>query len=293
KKTDVNIHVLDEVINIVGLQIKKEISEKEIKSFEGSNVTVSIRVDNMGTIPLKGILIKETIPEDFLPKNKISEYKFKNSAGDIKSDNFELAIVPPDEDSTISHVIEITNKEQMKSVIGSNDFLELNYVFSAISPDNKKDYKFPLEVKSFYLKYKDQAEMQDFKYQDHADLKVFYVQEDVMSSDEEAPSVAIAHKRRKVSIGKEIFPGRNHDEFAIVVHVKNKSNVKLDNLDITDTFPLSFQLVSSSMKNEITKNAKDNTNTIAFNVDSILPFDEKEIMYYLKNITGKEIQFSE
>jgi len=293
KKTDVVIHVVDAVFNIVGLQIKKVILEKEIKSFEGSKINVLLQVDNMGTIPLNGILIKEIIPEDFLPKNKISDYKFKNSAGDIKSDNFEVKIVPPDEDSTKQHVIEITNKEQMKSVIGSNDFLELSYAFDAISPDNKKDYKFPLEVKSFYSKFKDQAEMQDFKYQEHADLKVFYVQEDVMSREEEAPSVSVAHKRRKVSIGKEIFPGRTHDEFAIVVHVKNKSNVELDNLEITDTFPLSFQLISSSMKNKITKNDEEKTNTIAFIVDNILPYDEKEIMYYLKNITGKEIQFSE
>ena len=293
KNTDVVIHVSDEVFNIVGLQIRKEILEKEIKSFEGSKINVSLRVDNMGTIPLKGILLKEIIPGDFLPDNKISDYKFKNSSGDVKSDNFNLNIIPPDEDSTKQHVIELTNKKQMKDVIGSDDFLELSYSFNAISPDNKKDYKFPLEVKSFYLKYKDQAEMQDFKFEDQAGLKVFYVKEDVLSKEEEAPSVQVSHKRRKVSIGKEIFPGRTHDEFAIVVHVKNKSNVKLDNLEITDNFPQSFELISSNIKNKVSKNDKESTNTITFNVDSILPYDEKEIMYYLKNITGKEIQFSE
>ena len=293
KNTDVFLHINDEVFNIVGLQIRKEIQEKEIKSFEGSKINVLLRVDNMGTIPLKGILLKEMIPEDFLPENKISEYKFKNSAGDVKSDNFDLKIIPPDEDASKQHVIELSNKSQMKSVIGSDDFLELSYSFNAISPDNKKDYKFPLEVKSFYMKYKDQAELQDFKYEDQAGLKVFYVKEDVLSKEEEAPSVQVSPKRRKVSIGKEIFPGRTHDEFAIVVHVKNKSNVKLDNLEITDNFPQSFELISSNIKNKVSKNDKESTNTIMFNVDSILPYDEKEIMYYLKNITGKEIQFSE
>jgi len=293
KNTDVTIHVNDEVFNIVGLQIRKEILEKEIKSFKGSKINVSLRVDNMGTIPLKGVLLKEIIPEDFLPEKNIAEYKFKNSSGDVKSDNFNLKIVPDDEDSTKQHVIELTNKNQMKNVIGSDDFLVLNYSINAISPDNKKDYKFPLEVKSFYLKYKDQTELQDFKFEDQAGLKVFYVKEDVLSKEDEAPSVQIAHKRRKVSIGKEIFPGRTHDEFAIVVHVKNKSNVKLDNLEITDNFPQSFQLISSNLKNKVSKNDKESTNTIMFNVESILPYDEKEIMYYLKNITGKEIQFSE
>jgi len=293
KNTDVVVHVNDEVFNIVGLQIRKEISEKEIKSFEGAKINVLLRVDNMGTIPLKGILLKEIIPEDFLPVNKITDYNFKNSSGDIKSDNFDLKIIPSDEDPSKQHVIELVNKEKMKNVIGSDDFLEVSYSFNAVSPDNKKDYKFPLEVKSFYHKFKDQTAMHDFKYEDQAGLRVFYVKEDVLSKEEEAPSVKISHKRRKVSIGKEIFPGRSHDEFAIVVHVKNKSNVKLDNLEITDNFPQSFQLISSNIENKVTKNDKESTNTIMFNVDSILPYDEKEIMYYLKNITGKEIQFSE
>ena len=293
KNTDVVVHVEDEVFNIIGLQIKKAISEKEIKSFESAEINVSLRMDNMGTIPLMGMLVKETIPEDFLPVNDISKYKFKNSSGDVKFDNFELKITPPDEDATKEHKIELSNKKELKNVIASDDFLEVSYAFNAVTPDNKKDYKFPLEVKSFYSKFKDQVDLHDFKYEEGADLKVLYVKQDVLSREEEAPSVKVSHKRRKVSIGKEIFPGRTHDEFAIVVHVKNKSNVQLDNLEITDTFPQSFKLISSNLQNKVSKNDKENTNTIMFNVDNILPYDEKEIMYYLKNETGKEIQFSE
>ena len=40
KNTDVFLHINDEVFNIVGLQIRKEIQEKEIKSFEGSKINV-------------------------------------------------------------------------------------------------------------------------------------------------------------------------------------------------------------------------------------------------------------
>ncbi|MFX1236606.1 MAG: hypothetical protein ACFE8P_02670, partial [Promethearchaeota archaeon] len=234
--TEVVARIDDEIFNIVGLRITKEIPEKEIKSFEKSTVNVDIKMENMGTTPVKGVLIREKIPEDFLPPQKISDYKFTNQAGAINSEEFNLKIIPDNNDPSKSHIIEITNKSNSKNAIGTNDFIGLKYSFKAISPDNKKDYKFPLEVKSFYYKYKDQEELKDYKYEEQAALKVFYVKEDKFTREIETPTLNIAHKRRKASIGKEIYPGRTHDEFAIVITIRNKSNVELKDLDIMDTF---------------------------------------------------------
>ncbi len=293
ENTEVVARIDDEIFNIVGLRITKEISEKEIKSFEESIIHTSIKMENMGTIPVKGILIKENVPEDFLPPKNISEYAFSNQVGAMNSEDFNLKIEPANEDPKVSHTIEISNKSELKTAIGTNDFIELKYAFKAISPDNKKDYQFPLEVKSFYHKFKDQADLKDYKFEGQAALKVFYVKEERISKEKEAPSLKIAHKRRKASIGKEIYPGRTHEEFAIVIMVKNKSNVELENLDIVDTFPESFELITSSMEHKITKNKAEGTNTISYTIKSILPYQEQEIMYYLKNISGKEIKASE
>ncbi|MFX1276843.1 MAG: hypothetical protein ACFFAT_17610, partial [Promethearchaeota archaeon] len=227
ENTDVILRIDDDIFKIVGIKINKKMSEQEIKSFEESTIHVNIKLENMGTIPLKGIVIKESIPEDFLPPFNISDYKFLNSTGELDSNNFNLKISPEDENASKPHVIEISNKSELSNVINTNDFFEVNYSFKAISPDNKKDYKFPLEVKSFYHKFKADEELKDFKFEDKADLKVFYIKEEALAKTEEAPTLKIAHKRRKASIGKEIFPGKNHDEFAIVINVSNKSNVEL------------------------------------------------------------------
>ena len=124
-------------------------------------------------------------------------------------------------------------------------------------------------------------------------MKVYYVKEEEISKKEEAPSIKIDHKRRRASIGKEIYPGKNYDEFAIIINVNNKSNVELTDLEISDTFPQTFELISSSLKNKLSKNDKEGTNTILFTIPSLLPYQEEEIMYYVKNISGKEIKFSE
>ncbi len=293
ESTDVILRIDDEIFNIVGLQIKKEISEREIKSFEESTIHVMIKLQNMGTIPIKGLVIKEYIPEDFLPTANISDYSISNSGGIVDSSNFTLTINPNDQDPNKSHLIEITNTSQLLNVIAINDFLEVKYSFKAISPDNKKDYKFPLEVKSFYRKFKAEEELKDFEFQEKADLKVFYIKEETLSKQQEAPTLKIEHKRRKVSVGKEIFPGRHHDEFAIVINIHNKSNIELSNLEISDTYPQTFELISASLKNEISKNDKEGINTIHFIISSLLPYQEQEIMYYLKNVSGKEIKYSE
>jgi len=293
KNTDIILRIDDEIFNIVGLRIDKELSEHEIKSFEESTIHVGIKLENMGTIPLKGISVNESIPEDFLPLTNISDYAFSNSNGKIESDKFTLTIDPDDQNATSPHKIQIKNTSQLPNVIGTNDFLEIKYAFKAISPDNKKDYKFPLEVKSFYHKFKADEELQDFKFQEKADLKVFYVKEETISKKEEAPSIKIDHKRRGASIGKEIYPGKHHDEFAIIINVNNKSNVELKDLEIFDTFPQTFELISSSLENKLSKNDKEGINTIQFIIPSLLPYQEQEIMYYVKNVSGKDIKYSE
>ena len=47
------------------------------------------------------------------------------------------------------------------------------------------------------------------------------------------------------------------------------------------------------MENKINKSTEKNRQTISFTIDSILPYQEREIMYYLKNIDGKEVNYSE
>jgi hypothetical protein len=100
-------------------------------------------------------------------------------------------------------------------------------------------------------------------------------------------SLNVTHKRRKLMIGKEIFPGRSSDEFAIYITATNGSNTKLSDVSITDAFPNSFELVSSNIDHKLSKVDKLGERKISFSLDVLQPYQEREIMYYLKNTTGK------
>jgi hypothetical protein len=283
KNSMITVQVEDSEFTVVNTLIKKKIAAKEIKSFEESTVNTEFIVNNRGTMPIKGIFAQERIPEDFLPPRDLSNFKFLNSSGELKIDDIVLTINPDDDDPTHEHVLELNinlETNHGSTLIEVDDFLEVKYALNAITPNHEKDYDFPLEIKSYYSKFQG------------SDQKEYYVITDNIA-DMEKSSLKITHKRRKLIIGKEIFPGRSSNEFAIYITAKNGSNTKLSDVSVTDTFPNSFQLVSSNIDHNLGKADKLGERKISFNLDILQPYQEREIMYYLKNITGKEIKFSE
>ena len=286
KKAVIKIEIDDNNFEIADVQIKKVIPEGEIKSFEESIINNTIIIKNNGSVPISGIVIKETIPGDFLPPLNGSSYKLKSSSGDIEEKYYIIEMNPNDDDLSKEHILEIKvnlNNHQLKNVINQNETLELIYPLKAISPDYKKAYKFPVEIDTYYRKFQDQEESHKNEY---------YIIKDIISL-QESPSVNVSHKRRKLTIGKEIFPGRSSDEFAINILIKNRSNSQVNDINISDMFPDSFEFISSNLDHKLIKDEKQRKNTIFFSVDKILPYQEKEILYYLKNVSGKDVDYSE
>ena len=157
------------------------------------------------------------------------------------------------------------------------------YPLKAISPDNEKSYDFPLEINAYFPKYHESG---------NEGIKEYHVIKENLDRDA-IPSLNISHKRRNIMIGKEIFPGRSSDEFAINIIIKNKSNAFIKDIDISDTIPESFKLISSNIDHKISKSSDNHNQTINFNIPNITPYQEMEIMYYLKTIDGKDVNFTE
>ncbi|MFX1573920.1 MAG: hypothetical protein ACFFB0_14325 [Promethearchaeota archaeon] len=279
----ITAHFDDTLFRTVSVLIKKELSEKEVKSYEQSEIDVKIVIKNMGAVPVKGIIVQERIPEDFLPSKEISKYKLFNSSGEVKFEDFIINVNPDDIDPSSEHLLELRvnlKNYNSKSLINVDDFLEVRYSLNAITPDPNKDYKFPLDVQTYYPKYLDVKSNEYYIITTNLDMK-------------DASKLKITHKRRKLMIGKEIFPGRTSNEFAIYITARNGSNIKLNNVDLTDSFPDSFELVSSNIDHKLSKADKSGERKIFFTIETLLPFQEKEVMYYLKNITGKDVKYSE
>ncbi|MFX0006830.1 MAG: hypothetical protein ACFFAV_08885, partial [Candidatus Hermodarchaeota archaeon] len=276
----------DSIFKLVKILVKKKLPEEEIKSFEEATLNSEIIINNQGTVPINGLRIVENIPEDFLPPQNTSDFKLSNSSGKIDINDININSIPYDEDHSHKHTFEISiNLETNtgKSIINSEDYLEFKYPLRAISPDYQKDYDFNTKVYAYYPMY------------EKSGLEVpsghYILMNDLLNKD--TTSLKISHIRRKLMIGKQIFPGRSNDEFAIYIVAKNGSNIKLNNVDITDAFPSSFELISSNLEHKINKSKNNGEQKISFKIDSIPPYQEKEIMYYLKNVSGKDVSQSE
>ena len=273
----------DSVFKVANIVIKKTLPKEEIKSFEETVFNSKIVINNQGTIPINGLRIVERVPEDFLPSRNIADYTLYRSSGKLKIEEIELNLKPDDEDPTHEHTIELNinlKNGALKSVIEVDDFLELKYPLKAITPNYKKAYEFPLNVSAFYSRFKNSG------------MKEFYMITNNIS-DQEKSSINISHKRRKVMVGKQIYPGRSANEFAIYIVAKNGSSIKLNDVNITDTFPDSFELISANIEHKLSKPNKNGKHNISFTIDTLLPYQEREIMYYLKSMGGKDAKYSE
>jgi len=287
-KTEINSMIIskydEKTFKVASVLIKKKLAEGEIKSFEESKINSRIIINNEGTIPIKGLLVTERIPEDFLPPRDIKEYKLHRSSGALDLEDLEIKVSPDDDDPSHKHTIELRlnlKNESLDPIIKEEDFLEINYILKAITPDYKKAYGFPLKVDSYYPKSTEAEDKNEF----------FIISDDISEMDQSA--IKISHKRRKLIVGKEIFPGRSSNEFAIYIVARNGSNIKLSKVDITDTFPDSFELISANVDYKVSKSKKNGEQKISFTIDTIQPFQEREIMYYLKNIGSNDVKQSE
>jgi hypothetical protein len=286
RKSIITMLVDEHHFETVNIDIKKEISSDEIKSFEASEFNNKILIKNVGSIPVDIISIVEVIPKDFLPPLDKTKYSLKNSKSELKSADYIVEVSPSDEDPAKEHKLEIKiplNNKQHNYALDIDDFIELNYEIKALNPNNKVNYEFPLEIATYFAKYDDSAQNGQ---------NIFYMINKKLEKEEQ-PKLKVAHRRRKLTVEKEIFPGKSVDEFAINILVKNLSNVEIKNINISDNFPDAFKFISSTSEHKLSKSDGDGLYTISFLIESMPPYQEKEIMYYLKNESGKNIQYSD
>lgn len=280
--TNVHFYVEENDFKMVDLITTKRFSTTSIKSFEETSFDATLSIKNTSTIPVKNLIIKELIPADFLPPKSVEDLKIRTSSGSKEFKHIRFSVVPDDEDPSHEHemVILLDDREKnYESVIELNDFLEIKYPMRAMSPDYNKDYEFPSEVNTFFF-------VEPIKMIHQYNIRFGVPAENL-------PKLKIVHKRRNLVIGKQIFPGRTVNEFGISIFVNNNSNVEINDLKIDDLISNSFELVSSNIDNQITASGEEEGRKISFNINSILPYEEKEIRYYVKNTSGKDVAFDE
>jgi hypothetical protein len=289
KKSRTTLKFDQDYFELIDFNLSKKFSEKEIKSFEKAELENLINIKNIGTNSIKGILIEETIPADFIPTLDPKLFNIRTPSGKVKSEKINLSIVPNNDDASELHKIQILinlrEEEASDYLIDVGEFLEMRYPIKAITPDYNKNYIFPLTVSAIYP-VAISAENEEIN------EKYFYKVKQELHPNE-LPKLDIIHKRRDLLIGKEIFPGRELDEFAISILVKNDSNVEVSDIKITDEISESFEFVSSNVEKKIIEDTETNGFAISFLIDKILPYQDKEIRYYVKKKENASISYDE
>ena len=283
KSSKILVTVDDNKFDIVDMELNKTFSEKELKSFEESNINNKLVIKNIGTIPINALMVREVIPGDFIAPNNLDDYKIRLSSGLAIQDNLNISINPPNDDPSSEHVMELSlNLQNMKPdfLINLNEFVEIKYKIKAVTPDYSKKYDFPMEIISYFSANPNVITTDEL-------IEAKYALEKYKE-----PKIHIIHQRRNVEIGKEIFPGRNVEEFGINIHIINKSEIEATDVNISDNIPINCEIVSSNTEYKI-KKSDDNVQTLSFKINSILPYEEKEIRYYLKSVSGKSIDYAE
>jgi hypothetical protein len=279
------------LFDFVDIHFKKKFTESFLVQsaslmLEESRIENLIRVRNIGTTPINAIIIKERISEDFLLPTGSSKFQIKHSSGKFYYDNFEIMISPDNTINSNFFILEIfinLNQNKTKCLLDIDEFLEIKYPLSIISPDYKKEYIFPTEITSYFSKYKEIENQVDNN---------LYINKHILPIDLQ-PSLKVGHHRQYLEIDKSIYPGQNKDEFEIYLNINNISKVPAKNLNLIDIFPKSFEFISSNIENKIIDVEDDEGYRISFKIESILPDQETKIKYYIRNISSKNIDYSE
>ncbi|MFX1259300.1 MAG: hypothetical protein ACFFAN_15705, partial [Promethearchaeota archaeon] len=253
---------------------------------EESLINNQIQIKNIGTTPISAILIKEKIPKDFLIPIGKSKFQINHSSGKSLSDNLEVKVSSDKIISSNSFILEIFlnfNEISSNKLLDLDEFLELKYPLFIVSPDYKKEYEFPIEVLSYFSKYKEIENRIDNN---------LYINKHIIPDDHQ-PSLKVGKNRRKLEINKSIYLGENEDEITINITIFNNSTKEAKNIAIIDAFPKFFEIISSRFNYKMMCGDDNENNMISFNIESILPSQEIQIKYHIRNISGNPVNFYE
>ncbi len=282
----ISTFVDDVPLNITGIQMTDNLSQAEVKSFEAATVYNTVLLKNTGNISAFGAVIRQKIPAGFLPTDIPSDVLVTKATSPIDQSIIGIHAEPADQNVATDHQFEIliNQKHGMREFeILPGESLEVRYPIKAVRPDQRNAYSFPLETAYLYSLYGST----------NAPRGEDTVSFTCRSSKDTESTLKVLHRRRKVSVEKEIFPGKNSNEFAIEVVIKNLSNTEVTDVRVVDKVPKSFEIVSTTGAGEISRSEEPDAVVISCLIQSLQPYEEQVIKYYIQNVGGMTVSQTE
>ena len=113
--------------------------------------------------------------------------------------------------------------------------------------------------------------------------------------------VRVVHRRRKISTGKEVFPGGGAGRYEILLMFHNTSDSALDDLALHDVVPGTFSIENSSVKSSVsgekdssfTKESSRDGNKVTWAIGRIEINERVEVLYEIQGDTESEYKVSD
>ena len=280
------VTVSEQNLSILDAQILKRFDISRIKSYVSSDLEATITIENTGSATINVMRIIDDVPGIFLPPS-LEKVHVEIEGLDLSGDQYRIEVINGNqiEEKLISpdnpgHALRITVGTSSRLGLKPGKTLIIRYPLHAPDPSPKNEL-LAAPIRS------------DFSMERFGPVATRTV--------ERPPVVRVVHRRRKISTGKEVFPGGGAGRYEILLMFHNTSDSALDDLALHDVVPGTFSIENSSVKSSVsgekdssfTKESSRDGNKVTWAIGRIETNERIEVLYEIQGDTESEYKVSD
>ena len=281
-----SITISEQNLSVLDAQILKRFDISRIKSYVSSDLEATITIENTGSATINVMRIIDDIPGIFIPPS-LEKVNVEIEGLELSDDQYRIEVINGNqiEEKLISpdnpgHALRITVGTSSRLGLKPGKTLIIRYPLNAPDPSPKNEL-LAAPIRS------------DFSMERFGPVATRTV--------ERAPVVRVVHRRRKISTGKEVFPGGGAGRYEILLMFHNTSDSALDDLALHDVVPGTFSIENSSVKSSVsgekdssfTKESSRDGNKVTWAIGRIEINERVEVLYEIQGDTESEYKVSD
>ena len=281
-----SITISEQNLSVLDAQILKRFDISRIKSYVSSDLEATITIENTGSATINVMRIIDDIPGIFIPPS-LEKVNVEIEGLELSDDQYRIEVINDNqiEEKMISpdnpgHALRITVGTSSRLGLKPGKTLIIRYPLNAPDPSPKNEL-LAAPIRS------------DFSMERFGPVATRMV--------ERAPVVRVVHRRRKISTGKEVFPGGGAGRYEILLMFHNTSDSALDDLALHDVVPGTFSIENSSVKSSVsgekdssfTKESSRDGNKVTWAIGRIEINERVEVLYEIQGDTESEYKVSD
>ena len=224
--TTSKLEVEQGALRVANITATKAYELDQVPSYRETPLPANVNIENIGAIAYAKLTIADKVPMQFLPPVKDDMVlKLVTDEGEevlnVDSD-YEYTVDGNAEDAESEKNVLITVNKEVPP--GAKVIWE--YAQRAFKPLPDHTYDFNTHIEATLT--------------EEAPPLPFDLPEDL--------TITVVHQRRNVTVGKTIMPGSNKNHYEVELFYKNRGTATLNDLEIKDFIPDSFEFVTESVE---------------------------------------------